>query len=285
VIRLLLASAVAFAQPMWVPASASFEYFRYGDGQAIEQKKPQTAQLPFDFRFPAPPAPVRKVCALENRPGVFWFTPGGKPLNHTFVTPNPSDFRVSAIERGIRGFAVTARFAGSAKRMGAIDVVYFADRECSDASLEYGFSRDLATDSILVYWATFANCGNDALSLCRKTDSGALGENFSNVQQENSGVKVSHGFRIYGLETNRPYTFKISREARGFRIEVWDELKLARCSEGGSTVACSFHKETEPWFPLASIANGYIIAGTQVVGDPQIAQPAHFEVSSLQVAR
>jgi hypothetical protein len=268
VIRLLLATAIACAQP------ATYEYFRYGDAKSIEQPTPQPARPPFDFHFPNPPAPTRKVCALENRPGVFWFTPNGKPLNHTFVTPAPSEFRITTLEQKIRGFSITAAFSGTAKREGAVEAAYFADRDCSDASLEYGFSRDLATDSILVYWATYANCGNDAFSLCRKTDDGTLGENFSNVRQENSGTKVNHGFRIYGLDFNRPYTFKIAIEPKGLRIEVWDDNKLAQ----------SFFKETEPWFPLTSI-DGYIITGTQIAGDPQISGNQTFRVSNIQIAK
>ena len=88
-IRFLLVTAVACAaldaqsknaQPNWMPASGAYEHFRYGDGQAIEQIQPQPAELPLRFQFPAAPAPTRKVCAIENRPGVFWFTPDGKPI-------------------------------------------------------------------------------------------------------------------------------------------------------------------------------------------------------------
>jgi hypothetical protein len=291
-IRLLLLSAVAFAQPSWVSidkaeAAGKYQYFRYGDGKAVEQQRFEKAAGPFVFHFPAPPAPVRKVCAIENRPGVYWYTPDGRALNHAFATPNPTEFRVSALQTGMRGFAVSAAFSGSAKRPGAVEVAYFADRACSDGTVEYGFSRDLATDSLLVYWATFANCGNDAASLCRKTDDGSLGKDYSNVQQEDGGATADHGFRIFGLDLNNLFTYRMFAEGHGFRIEVWSGSQLARCSEadGGKLVPCSFFKPVERWFPLDQVGSGYIIAGTQKAGDPQIRAGSVFVVSDILVTR
>ncbi len=287
-IRLLFLSAVAFAQPQWTHIEGGYQYFQYGDAKAIEQTRlEKRAPGPFEYRFPSPPAPERKVCAIENRDGVFWYTPQGKPLSHMFATPNPSEFNVSAPQTGIRGFGVTTAFAGSAKRPGAVEVVYFADRACSDGSVEYGFSRDLAAENILVYWATFANCGNDAASLCRRTDDGSLGKGFSNVQQEDGGPTADHGFRIYGLKLDRAYAYKMFVEGLGFRVEVRSGGQLARCSEseGGKLAPCSFLKRVEPWFPLDQIGRGYIVAGTQASGDPQVAPGAAFVVSDIVVAK
>jgi hypothetical protein len=293
-IRLLLLSAVAFAQPQWVSIDKqeaagktgrpTYQYFQYGDGKAVEKEK---SSRPIEFHFPAPPAPARKVCAIENRPGVYWYTPDGRALSRTFATPNPSEFSVSAVHSGMRGFGVSAKFAGSAKRIGAVEVAYFADRACSDGSVEYGFSRDLATDSILVYWSTFANCGNDAASLCRKTDDGSLGKGYSNVQQEDGGATADHGFRIYGLDVNHLFTYRMFVEGHGFRVEVWSGGQLARCSEseGGKLAPCSFLKPVERWFPLDQIGRGHIVAGTQTAGDPQIPAGSVFVVSDILVAR
>ena len=284
----LLLSLVPLAQAQWTSIATpqtSLQYFRYGDGQAIEQTR--LADTPLVYRFWASPAPARKVCATENRPGVYWYTPDGRALNHTFPTPNPGEFTVSALQTGIRGFGVQAAFAGSAKHAGAVEVAYFADRACSDGSVEYGFSRDLATDSVLVYWSTFANCGNDAASLCRKTDNGALGEKFSNVQQEDSGASVDHGFRIFGLENGRLYRFMMFVEGKGFRVEVWTGDALAFCSEvaGGKRAPCSFWKGTGAWFPLDQIGRGFVIAGTQRAGDPGIEPKSAFVVSDILVAK
>lgn len=290
-IWLLLLSATAFAQPHWNSIAGSddgFQYFRYGDGTAVEQAQFERQPfLRFIFHFWAPPAPVRTVCAIENRPGVFWYTPDGRPLSHTFPTPSPGEFTVSALETGIRGFGVTAAFAGSAKSVGAVEVAYFADRACSDGTVEYGFSRDLATDSILVYWSTFANCGNDAASLCRKTDDGSLGKGYSNVRQEDGGAAASHGFRIYGLPYDRVLSYQMKVERDGFRIEVGDGIALTQCREspGGKASPCSFFKKVEPWFPLDRIGSGYIITGTQSAGDPRIEPGTSFVVNDIMVAK
>lgn len=285
-IRLFLVGVVALGQSQWtsIDKTEAAQYFLYGGGKAIER---QTEVRPAEYHFQSAPAPARKVCAIENRPGVYWYTPGGKPLNHTFATPNPSEFTVSALETGIRGFGAIAAFAGSAARLGAVEVVYFADRACSDGTVEYGFSRDLATDSILVYWSTFANCGNDANSLCRKTDDGSLGKNFSNVQQEDGGSATEHGFRIYGLDPDLPYTYRMVAEGHAFRVEVWDSGELARCAEGAIEVRkpCSFLKAVGPWFPMGQIGRGYIVAGTQTAGDPGVGARSALRVSDILVAK
>ena len=289
-ILLVVLSALAFAQPRWISVATgndAYQYFRYGEGKAIEQERFEPKAGPFDYHFPGPPAPARKVCPIENRAGVYWYTPDGRALSHTFPTPNSSEFTVSAPQTGIRGFAVTAAFAGSAARPGAVEVVYFADRACSDGSVEYGFSRDLASDNILVYWSTFANCGNDANSLCRKTDDGSLGTNFSNVQQEDGGAGAEHGFRIYGLDPGLPYTYKMFTEDRAFRVEVWNGPELARCAESAVAVRapCSFLKAAGDWFPMEQTGRGYIVAGTQNAGEPGIGVRSVLEVSDIMVAK
>lgn len=280
---------LALAQWVAVPAN-SYQYFKYG-GENGAAKSIERAG--FDnhrtavYSFPDPPARARTVCAVENRPGVYWFTPDGHSLDHRFPTPNPSEFNVSALETGIHGFGITAAFSGSARRIGAVETAYFADRACSDGSVEYGFSRDLATDSVLVYWSTFANCANDAASLCRKTDDAALGANYSNVQQENSAAKVDHGFRIYGLKLDATYTFKMFVNKGGFRVEVSRGGRVTNCSEsdGAALKTCEFEKSVAPWFPLQRIDRGYIITGTQRAGDPGIAAGSVFRVSAIVVAK
>lgn len=283
------------AQPKWVSIatpSSSYQYFRYwGEGSAphqLENEKfePANPHPPYTYRFFNPPAAQRKVCALKDRPSVYWYSPDGAHLDGTFTTPNPTEFSVSARQTGIRGFAVKARFSGDAKKTGAIEVAYFTDRACSDAGVEYGFSRDLATDSILLYWSTFANCGNDATGLCRKTNDPASGARFSNIQEENGGTSSEHGFRLYGLTLNAEYTYKIFVDRRAFRIEVSRSGKTARCSDtpNAPLVECSFTKTPGAWFPIRNLSAGYIVAGTQTVGDPGIGN-ATFAVSDILVAK
>lgn len=276
------------AMTRWVPVTPdAWQYFKYwgenGKARAIEH----SSLRPRVYRFWGPPAPVRTVCAIEDRPGVYWFTPDGRSLKGTFPAPNPGEFNVSARQTGIHGFETTAAFAGSAARAGAVETVYFADRACSDGSVEYGFSRDLATASVLVYWSTFANCSNDAASLCRKTDDPSLGTNFSNVQQENSGTRVEHGFRIYGLDVNRQYTYKMFVKDGGFRVEVWREGTLARCSEkeGAALETCSFEKRVGEWFPIDRVDSGYIVAGTQTAGDAGVVEGSSFRVAEIRVGK
>jgi len=286
VIFLLLAIA------HWIPIGPASQYFRYwgenGKAKAIEQSRfDSTNQHPRAYRFWGPPAPPRTVCAVENRPGAYWFTPGGRRLDHLFPTPNPGEFNVSALQTGIHGFAVTAAFAGSAARAGAVETVYFTDRVCSDGGVEYGFARDISTRTILVYWSTFANCANDAASLCRKTDNPSLGQNFSNVQQENSGTNVDHGFRIYGLDVKQQYTYKMFVDHAAFHIEVSRAGRVAQCSdqESAKPAPCTFEKHVQNWFPVANLTAGYIVAGTQTSGDPGIAPGSEFPVSDILVAK
>lgn len=263
----------------------SFRYWNDGQPRAIENG---SAHQPATYQFFRGPVPQRGVCPLEDRPGVYWYTPDGKHLDHTFVTPSPSDFHVSPLQREIKGFATAAAFAGSASGNGsAIEVVYFTDRICSDAGVEYGFSRDLATNSILVYWSTYANCGNDAASLCRKTNHAALGDHFNNVQQENGGITSDHGFRIYGLDVNQRYEYRIFVEQHALRVEVAKGGELAQCAEteSGPRRACSFLKTVQSWFPIDRLGAGYIVAGTQTAGDPVIARGSVFAVSDILVAR
>ena len=291
---LFLLAIPCLAQPKWVSIatpSDAYQYFRYGGAKQVELDR-FTTKTPhpspsFTYQFVNANPVQRGVCALADRPGVYWYSPDGKHLNGTLATSNPTEFNVSALQTGLDGFGVTASFAGSAARLGAIEVAYFTDRACSDAGLEYGFSRDLATNNILVYWSSFANCGNDAGSLCRKSDNPSLGDHFSNVQQENGGVASEHGFRIYGLDPAAAYTYKISVEHRAFRIEVWRGAQLGTCSdnEKGPRRPCSFLKTVQPWFPIDRLTAGYVVAGTQTVGDPGIAKGSALAVSDILVLK
>jgi hypothetical protein len=284
------------AQPKWASIatpSSPHQYFRYwGDGSTahkLEKAKFEAANPhpPYTYRFFNPPAAPRSVCTLKDRRGVYWYSPEGAHLAGTLVTPNPSEFSVSALQTGIQGFGVTAQFAGDAKETGAIEVAYFTDRVCSDAGVEYGFSRDLATDSILVYWSTFANCGNDATGICRKTDDPASGSDYKNIQQENGGTSSEHGFRIYGLTPSAEYTYKTFVDNRALRVEVSRHGHIAQCSETPTAplIDCAFTKTPGSWFPIGRLTSGHIVTGTQTVGNPGIAKESGFKVSDTLVAR
>jgi len=277
------AAMASCAAQQWTPVVA-YQHFRYSVDGANET---DVGHLPATYRFLNGPAPRRTVCALADRPGVFWYTPDGTHLDGTFVSPSPSEFDVSIVQKRVRGFSATASFAGSAANAGAVEVVYFTDRVCSDGGVEYGFSRDLATGSILVYWSTYANCSNDAGSLCRKTNDPALGDHFSNVQQENGGTASEHGFRIYGLDVNAKYTYRMFVEEHAFRVQVAQDGKLANCSdsESGPPHSCSFLKRTQSWFPIDQLAGGVIVAGTQTGGTPNVEPESKFQVSDILVAK
>jgi hypothetical protein len=273
--RLILLLAIpCCAEPKWVSIatpSEPFQYFRFSASGTIERDRFEPSnphpQNSFTYKFHKAPAPQRTTCRLEDRPAdhVFWYSSNGKHLAGSFVTPQPSEFNVSARQPGMRGFAVTASFNGSANTAGdAMEVVYFTDRACSDGGVEYGFARDLATNNLLVYWSTYANCGNDAASLCRKTNDPSLGEQYSNVQQESERATAQHGFRIYGLAVNAEYTYRMFAERDSFRVEVFNGNGLAQCSETeyGPRQSCSFAKPVENWFPIRQLNGGYIVAGT-----------------------
>jgi len=123
--------------------------------------------------------------------------------------------------------------------------------------------------------------------LCRKTNDPALGEHFSNVQQENGGIDSDHGFAIYGLDLTASHTYRMFVERDAFRVEVLHDGKLARCSdsESGERRPCSFLKQVQPWFPIDRIERGYVVAGTQTVGEPGIAAGSELHVSDILVAK
>jgi hypothetical protein len=293
-VLLFLAGVTCFAQPKWVSIatpSEPYQYFRYGSEPLEDSRFSATVPHPapsFSYSFLRGKPGARTVCPLKDRADVYWYSPAGKHLDGTYATPNPSEFNISAIQTGIQGFAVTAVFAGSASGNGsAIEVAYFTDRVCSDAGVEYGFSRDLATSSILVYWSTYANCGNDAASLCRKTGDPSLGDHFSNVQQENGGTTSRHGFRIYGIPNETAHTYRIWIDRHSLRVEVWRNGQLAKCSEAENRARrpCSFEEAVEQWFPIDRLSAGYIVTGTQTAGDPKIADGSRFQVSDILVAK
>jgi hypothetical protein len=292
---LLLATAwTAIAGPEWISiatATEPYQYFRFSRAAAIEKDRFDAAnphpRKEFIYRFYDGPAPQRTSCPLEDRPGdrVFWYSPQGQHLAGSFPTPQPSEYNVSARQDRIRGFAAAASFSGSAKTPGdAMEVVYFTTRACSDAGVEYGFARDLATNSMLVYWSTYANCANDTGSLCRKTDRPALGEKFSNVQQESSGSTAQHGFRIYGLDWDRTYSYRMFVEGDLFKVEVWSGDYVAQCSENEKAplAPCTFRKPVEAWFPIHDISTGYIVAGTLGTAT---GESDSLRLSDLQVAK
>ena len=291
-----LLSIPTFAQPSWTSIATPFDayqYFHYwsegSTAHAVEREKfePRNPHPPYAYAFSAGPRAQRTVCALEDRPGLYWYSPQGQHIAGTFATSNPTEFSVSTLQTGIHGFGVTAQFSGEAAKVGAIEVAYFTDRVCSDAGVEYGFSRDLATDSILVYWSTFANCGNDAAGLCRKTNNPAPGNGFNNVEQEDGGGSAEHGFRIYGLHTSDRYTFQAFVDRGALRVDVLRDGKITRCSEAPNAplIECSFRKTPGAWFPLVGLTSGYIVTGTQTVGDPDIAKGSSFIVSDILVAK
>ena len=281
------------AKPRWVSIatpSDAYQYFLYAGERRIENaqfssKNPHPSPE-FSYRFVTGRS-ARTVCQLKDRAGVYWYSPDGKHLDGTFPTSSPTEFTVSSLQSGIRGFGATVAFSGSASQHGAMEIIYFTDRVCSDAGNEYGFSRDLADDSILVYWATYANCSNDGASVCRKTNNPSLGQNFSNVQQENGGTQVQHGFRIYGLDPNTPYTYKMSIDHQRFRIEVWNGRKLAECSGSpdSSRVPCSLSRPVQAWFPIEQLHAGYIVAGTQNDDQSGVARNTIFKVSDILVLK
>ena len=194
---------------------------------------------------------------------------------------------MSALQDHLRGFEALATFGGFSKTPGgALESIYFTDRACSDGGVEYGFARDLNTDNLLVYWSTYSNCGNDANSACRKTDNPSLGEHFSNVQQESSSAP--HGFRIYDLDLNREYAFRMTIEDGGFRVEVFsDQDRLALCRETGDQPLrpCSFFKPAPGWFPIPATRAGYIVAGALDVAGSDIAGDSGLRIADILVAK
>ncbi len=233
------------AEPKWSSiADQAFQYFRFwndGGPKAMERANydRENPHPPWKYAFFTGPVAQRTTCQLADRPAdsgiggdgpVYWYAPDGTHLDHAFATPAPSEYNVSSLQTDMKGFAVTATFGGTAKGDGtAIEVAYYTNRACSDAGVEYGFGKDLATNGVLVYWSTFANCGTDAASVCRKTDSAAPGDGFSNVQQEDAKMN-EHGFRIYGLDANAEYTFRMFVAEHAFHVEVLKGGHVAQCS-------------------------------------------------------
>jgi len=300
-IALLFALLVGFpcAAESWISIatpSAPYQYFLYSNSGAIEKDK-FDAQNPhpqksFTYKFPPGPSAARTTCRLEDRPAdhVFWYAPpvansSATHLDGMFATPLASEFNVSELQKNIRGFEALAIFGGSSKSPGgALESIYFTDRACSDGGVEYGLARDLATDNLLVYWSTYSNCGNDAGSACRKTNDPTLGDNFSNVQQESD--RAPHGFRIYDLDLNRQYLFRMTIENDGFQVDIFsdgDKLALCRESGGQPLMPCSFHKPAPSWFPVHKVSSGYIVAGALDVAGSDISRDAGLQIADILV--
>jgi hypothetical protein len=305
-VRLILPGLMALhcaAQPVWTSIGGQpSQYFRYwfeDTPRSIESTAYAPGNLLKFYRFAPGPVSARNTCMQLDRASdsgiggdgpVYWYSPEGIHLDHHFPKPYPSEFTVSAREAAIRGFAITASMMGTASGAGnATANAYFTNRPCSDGGLEYGLFRDLANESVAIYWATYANCGNDSRSVCRKRDEASWGENFSNIQQENAG-ETEHGFRIYGLDPKAQYTFRMYAVDHAFHIEVLSGSRPAECSDqaGGDKRKCIFTKDTGSWFPIASLARGatgYIVIGTQTLEDPKLSEDAGFHVTEVAVAK
>ena len=295
---LLLALPCWAAEPKWLSISdQAFQYFKFwndGGPRAIEGANYDRGNPhpPWKYGFFSGLVAQRTTCQLADRAAgtdgpVYWYTPDGKHLDQAFTTPAPSEYNVSSLQTDMKGFAVTAAFMGSAQSDGtAIEIAYYTNRACSDAGVEYGFGKDLATNSVLVYWSTFANCGTDAASVCRKSNDPSLGSGFSNVQQEDAKMS-EHGFRIYGLDTNAEYTYRMFVAEHAFHVQVLKDGHIAQCSETdrGKLAACSFTKKTGDWYPIDRLSNGYIVAGTQSVGTPTPSPDAGLRVADILIAK
>lgn len=298
---LLLALPCWGAEPKWSSiADQAFQYFKFwNDGvpRAMERANYDRGNPhpPWKYAFHSGPVAQRTTCQLENRADssvggdgpVYWYTPDGKHLDQAFATPAPSDYNVSSLQTDMKGFAVTAAFMGTAKGDGtAMEIAYYTSRACSDAGVEYGFGKDLATNSVLVYWSTFANCGTDAVSVCRKSNDPSLGSGFSNVQQEDAKMS-EHGFRIYGLDANAEYTYRMFIAEHAFHVQVLKSGHVAQCSEtdGGTRGPCTFTKKTGEWYPIDRLGNGYIVLGTQSVGRPALSPDAGLRVNDVLVLK
>ena len=290
------------AEPKWSSiADQAFQYFRFwndGGPRAIEQANYDRGNPhpPWKYAFFTGPVATRTTCQLSDRRAdsgiggdgpVYWYAPDGRHLDQAFATPAPSEYNVSSLQTDIKGFAVNATFGGTAKGDGtAMEVAYYTNRACSDAGVEYGFGKDLATKSVLVYWSTFANCGTDAVSVCRKTDSAAPGDGFSNVQQEDAKMN-EHGFRIYGLDANAEYTFRMFIADHAFHVQVFKGGHVTQCSEtdGGKVAPCSFTKSAGAWYPIDRLSNGYIVIGTQSAGNPSLSPGAGLRLTDVLIAK
>jgi hypothetical protein len=299
---LLLAVPCSAAEPKWHSiADQAFQYFRFwndGGPRAMEQANYDRGNPhpPWKYSFYSGPVAQRTTCQLLDRAEdsgiggdgpVYWYTPEGVHLDHAFATPAASEYNVSSLQTDMKGFAVTASFSGAAKGNGtAMEIAYYTNRACSDAGVEYGFGKDLATNSVLVYWSTFANCGTDVVSVCRRSDAPGLGDGFSNVQQEDAKMS-DHGFRIYGLDPNGEYTYRMSVAEQAFHVEVLQRGHLAQCSEfdGRKPGPCTFSKGTGSWYPIDRLGNGYIVIGTQSVGNPVLSEDAGLRVNDVSIAK
>ncbi len=291
------------AQPVWTSiAQEPSQYFRFWfeeTPRSIENTSYSPSNIRQFYRFAAGPVSARATCMRLDRASdsglggdgpVYWYTPEGVHLDHQFPKPYPSEFTVSAAQPAIRGFAITASIMGTADAGGnASAYAYFTNRACSDGGVEYGLFRDLASESVAIYWTSYANCGNDGWSICRKRNDASLGETFSNVQQENAG-QTQHGFRIYGLDPNARYTFRIYASDHALHIEVLSGDRPAECTDhaGGAKRTCTFTRDTGAWFPIAALARGapgYIVIGTQTLDNPKLTEDAGLRVTGVAVAK
>ena len=214
-----------------------------------------------------------------------WFSypvVGGEPSsNGDYPFAPPGEFLESAYFAGSKGFDFQGEFGGvpfsptPGGFSSFVEAVFFTDRRCFDAGVEYGWYRfpangyygDQPVDSVTFYYSIFTNCNLDYA--CYDT-------NGWQVFQSTAEVKLT------GIPTNnqgtRNYIFRTVRDTatNAFLIRLIDpQTGSSPGSACGTPIPngtdsvttldnCSYRVPIASWYPSNAVTeNGYVFAGTQ----------------------
>jgi hypothetical protein len=175
------------------------------------------------------------------------------------------------------GFVFNGEFAGQTKPVSSltpgpphyfVEVVYFTDRECSDAGVEYGWYRmvsnsnsgDAPANSFTFYYSNFTNCNLDYACW-----------DINGHQVHSSVATATITSAAPNLAGTYQYKFQVVRSGSDFNLSLLDPgtdapvtCQWSISTGGGSNGTCAFPVPIQSWYPAAGeIDSGFIVVATQ----------------------
>jgi hypothetical protein len=288
------------AVPVLVPHTTLHDHYLFNGSYTYDSQ--DYTGLPWLFYYvnvgsSPPPATLRTRCPVQQVDGTpyghanfGWFrfpVPGGEwvwppangrePLAATGEYLETARFGPMGSANPL-GFAFNGEFAGETNPPSStiqdqqkhyfVEVVYFTDRECSDAGTEYGWYRtvassesgDMPPNSLIFYYGIFNNCN---------IDYGCWDVLGHQVQPKGANAT------IINLAPNADgvyqYKYQVIRSGSVFNVSILDPssdtpvtCQWSISTGGGSSGTCQFPVPIESWYPSADqINSGYIVVATQ----------------------
>jgi hypothetical protein len=309
---------VAIAQnvnaPVWsgvMMSGQEVQYFQYYNGSpeeiatstgfggtATQTQLANTSRPPAYYTVLGGTGATRYTCVITDNPSKpdYWYSDGTSNATHIAGQDSwaPSDeFNVTRLEQGLKGVEFLGSFLGSGSVSGTgsyvVETVYYSDRACTDASLEYGFSRRVLPggDEILFYYSDFTNCDGGR---CRATNSANGTVENPNVREHsitdlqlNSQSENKYYFHAYPVSNGSGYDM---------RFEVLDPYTYgyAQCKvDGAASVGNCFaeYGSSDGTIPFSSFNNvaGYVFAAAQSYGTVSASTTFQLYVEDLKVGK